>query len=524
MPNDVRKANLRHIKVMISSTRADLMQYRQVAAAVLDELQSVFRERVHIVIIGMETEDPDGGDKRPVAISKEWVEASDWVILIVGRHYGTITDEAGADGLSVTEWECRHARQLGKKVFVFLSGVMGSSEPYDSQGDTLNLSNWTEVQNDAQAAGLKAFRKKLEGAHAAFFRNAHHFEGRLRRTLTRAVLNLGLDLRNRALRELVTKLLDPKIKPCYRGVKQLYRSKEIHDAIHRLRQHALIQLCDRVERVKETGPLMKLVMGTVDLRRSVMEKAHQLKGDEVTARLKEKIKDLSRALEDLSEVDEQGKLLPIDQFRDQLDECFARLETAFDEANTAMQRRKGVFADLHEAMTSALETEGKSKLKPDELAQLKAEIELTKTNRDRLLTTLETHDAWQRIHGEIVNVTNMKTNQPVRRRERVAQAEAPLTLAISQIRAQAQQDDEDIAELDREFDKLTFAQQLLLKLPVTEPAEMHAEAWHNVCRAFDDCFFKVDERTLRIVGRSQERVDEMEASFKRAGIDTGSDD
>lgn len=520
VPPNGKDAKLRQIKVLISSTRADLMQYREAATRVLNELQSTFRERLQVVPIGMETEDLDGGDARPVAKSKEWVEASDWVILIVGRHYGTITDEEGTNGLSVTEWEYRHARALKKKVFVFLSGPKGSSDPYDGMGDTENLPNWTDVQTDAQAAGLKAFRKELESGVATLFRNARHFEQRLFRTLTRAVINLPPDLTG-ALRDLVIRLL-PKIKPCYQGVKQLYRSKDIHDAIHVLRQQALIDLRARVER-KQKGETVGLAEPVKEANKRlgiVTAKSRELESDKESNDLQRAIDRMEEELNELRATDPTtDQPLPAADVAEQLDKCFSRFEQAFDAANAAMQRRKTVFAELHSVMTWALETE-KSKLKPADQATLQGEIDLTNTNHERLLTTLETHDDWQRVHREIVLATGAKKNRVVTWRKCVEREAKLLKDSIAKIRAQAQQDEDDITELEKKFDELTEAQQRLLRLPETVSEADYVEAWHNgFCKTFDECFFQVDKRTLTIVTLAKERVEEMEESFKRAGID-----
>lgn len=97
------------IKVMISSTRADLMQYREVASDVIKEVAEEREETVQLIEVSMEKEIQSGDREFAVAVSKKWVEKADWVVLIVGWNYGTISTEDGADGLSVTAWEYQHA-------------------------------------------------------------------------------------------------------------------------------------------------------------------------------------------------------------------------------------------------------------------------------------------------------------------------------------------------------------------------------------------------------------------------------
>lgn len=510
---------------MISSTRADLMQYRRAAVKVFDELNIAFGKRgVRIERVDMETEPQTGDGETAVEISKTWVEASHWVILIVGRHYGTITGEEGANGKSVTEWEYRHALAKEKKVFLFLSGPPGSTDAYDGRGDDNNLANWTEQQNEAQAAGLKAFRMELGGKVAALFRNAQDFESKLRATLIGRLIDLGPDLSDPALRALFAMLHDKSLKPCFRGVKQLYRSKEIHDAIHRLRQHALVPLRDAVDRKKrreESKGLQKTVGSAQTMMGAITEKSSQLGDDGESADLKGKINLLGEEVRALRVLDDDDKPLPIVTIDEQLNACFSALEKAFAAANTAMGTRKDLFAELHNSMTLELERAGRGNLPPRTVAQIDEEIRKTMINRERLLGTLKDHDTWQAVHSEVVEANS---SGKVAKQRRCVEREAPrLAESIKRIRAQARSDDEDISALDWEFAKLADAQAKRLAQPYTEPEDAQKEAWDEFCHAFDACFFAVDARTLAVVGRSKARVEDLEASFKHAGIDKSSD-
>src|SRR5262249_1379645 len=120
---------VKKVKIMISSTRADLAQYREEASKIIKRVAAEKETRVQLVEVSMEKETQSGDREFAVAVSKRWVEESDWVVLILGWNYGTISDEVGADGLSVTEWEYRHTlalidkeRNKEKKLFVFIAG------------------------------------------------------------------------------------------------------------------------------------------------------------------------------------------------------------------------------------------------------------------------------------------------------------------------------------------------------------------------------------------------------------------
>jgi hypothetical protein len=524
-----RRTNLRQIKVMISSTRADLMQYRRAAIAVLQELQSIFSERFQIVPIGLETAAQTGDGEYPVAKSKEWVDASDWVILIVGRHYGTITNEAGVNGLSVTEREYRHALATGKKIFVFLSGPNHSTDPYDGQGDDEPLSIWTMEQTEDQAAGLKAFRDTLAERVTALFRNARHFEKSLRLTLTRALLDLGPDLRDPALRALLSGLLDKSLKPCFRGVKQLYRCKEIHDAIHRLRLFAMEPLRVAVYDDRGTGRRRRGLLKATEAARTVMaeivEKTRQLDDDDESQDLKRRIDQLGATLREFRVVDDHDEPVPIDEISEQLDECSSALEKAFAAANAAMTTRKDMFAKLHESMTQELERAGRGNLPAETVAQIDEEIKKTQINRDRLLGTLKDHNTWQAVHGEVVEAT--LSGKVAKQRRCIEREASRLEESIARIRAQAERDGEDISALEGEFATLAQAQAQAqaqrLALPEASPEDEQAEAWDIFCHAFDACFFEVDRRTLAVIGRLKARVDDLEASFRHAGVDRSGD-
>ena len=107
---------------MISSTRDDLQEYRDHASKIIKRIADEKSSLIHIDDISMEKENQTGQQENAVTVSKRWVGKSDWIVLIVGFHYGSVDDDPSSEGISVTEWEYRHAISLkDKKIFVFMA-------------------------------------------------------------------------------------------------------------------------------------------------------------------------------------------------------------------------------------------------------------------------------------------------------------------------------------------------------------------------------------------------------------------
>lgn len=175
------------LRIMISSTREDLMKYRKRASEVIEKLRKEHQGRREIIEVSMEHEPQTGERESAVAISKKWVEGVDWVVLIVGWHYGTIVHEAGATPTGITEREYDHAVTCTKKVFVFLGGETEPDEFFPvSKDEDENLPRFGNKATQEQAEKLKAFRQKLTNKHASFFKNIDHFEEKLEATLQEA--------------------------------------------------------------------------------------------------------------------------------------------------------------------------------------------------------------------------------------------------------------------------------------------------------------------------------------------------
>lgn len=140
------RADIKSISIMISSTRDDLQEYRDRASEIIRRIADEKSSSIHIDDISMERENQSGEQESAVAVSKRWVTNSDWIILIVGFHYGSVGDDPSSEGLSVTEWEYRHAVSLNnKKIFVFMADDpdVRSTKSGVSLEDH-NLKNWID--------------------------------------------------------------------------------------------------------------------------------------------------------------------------------------------------------------------------------------------------------------------------------------------------------------------------------------------------------------------------------------------
>src|SRR5262245_2677631 len=152
--------SIRQIRLLISSTRADLQQYRDAAVRIIDELSGQFSDRCHLDPVSMEDEPQSGDREGPAEISGRWVDDSDWLILIVGWNYGTVSTEPDSDGLSITESEYRRARHdPPKKVFSFIAGEPDKPDGYRADGtETKDLKDWRNSnQGDDQIRKMAAF-------------------------------------------------------------------------------------------------------------------------------------------------------------------------------------------------------------------------------------------------------------------------------------------------------------------------------------------------------------------------------
>src|SRR4051794_15120780 len=98
------------MKIFLGSTFADLFSERQAVEAVID--------RMALTYVGMEHF--GSFPKEPLQRCLEAVGASDFVILVLGRRYGSLARD---QLVSFTEAELREALRLAKPVLAYVSAV-----------------------------------------------------------------------------------------------------------------------------------------------------------------------------------------------------------------------------------------------------------------------------------------------------------------------------------------------------------------------------------------------------------------
>ena len=521
---------LRPLRIMISSTRADLMPYRERTRQVLEKLRSEMKDKLSIIEVSMEEEVQTGDQKPPIKKSLEWVKKSEWMVLIVGWHYGTISKEPGNDGRSVTRWEYDYTVELKeddpkRKVLVFLTGNSGTPNAYHGRADPAeNLLHWHGKQNEAQRKGIDEFRAELsDGKHAAFFKDIEDFADQLERTLRKNIDDLPPYVKpNSKLAELILRLLDSSIQPCFRRIEALHRGKVIHDTVHRIRQNVLIPIRTQVLPLwaasgelsrKDERPLARLLGELQGLRTGLDGEAARLVRSEV-AELWRRLDSLSVKLGALriSPADQPDELIALDEFTEALNVSMSALEKAFKAANAEMLRQKDVFADLHISMTRELNKEKHAAHLPaDERKTLTDEISKITRNRERLIAAMEEHAKWQEVHEELVKIGDATDSKRIRLiQELIEDRGHSLSELTSAIRAQDDKDEEVNAHLNAQFDKLLAAFKAL-------QAQLDDDTWAHFCQYFDLSFFLVDERTLAIVERSKGRVTGMQTLFREIG-------
>lgn len=97
-------------KVFISSTTADLGEYRQAAASVIERLG---HEPVMLELTV-------ASNRSPVELSKKTIASCDLLISLLGNRYGFVPADNNPNQYSFVEIELRHAWEIGKPTLVFM--------------------------------------------------------------------------------------------------------------------------------------------------------------------------------------------------------------------------------------------------------------------------------------------------------------------------------------------------------------------------------------------------------------------
>lgn len=527
-------SRVRQIKILISSTRADLAQYREEASQVVKDVAAEKEKRVQLVDLSMEKQTQSGDREFAVAVSKRWVEESDWIIVIVGWNYGTISDEPGTDGLSVTEWEYRHASELGKKRFVFLAGDPGTADRYRvSKEEKEDLKDWISIQTTEQTAKLQKFKHELAKPFTAMFANLQAFKERLEKTLKDAIDNLPPEIEpGTPLAELIVAVL-PKIRDCTRKVTLIADCKRIHDHLHELRQHVIRPLREEVLSVwKQEGTLSvprerviwrcmaksSQAVGGIRAVRPSIGPDHQGLRDSVDAVLQRP------ALWEV-ESDSPESRASREDFTEVVDELAVDVQEAFSEADRSMAREESDLRERYRALLDDLKRARQHRtLGSADQQRLDDELDRVEANRLRVKASLTSHHSWQEAHDKLEELDSFREGDEFERKlnhyrgiplakllrlvdEELGQADAhqagsaasqhPLVAAAAQ-RASPTFDAfvNDLRHLKESLEALRQGSGVV--------------AFDKMRKPFDDAFYYIDKRTLSEVERAQERVVNLE--------------
>ena len=501
--------DIRSVTIMISSTRADLQEYRDEMSKIIRRLADEKAKSIHLVEISMEKEGQTGEREWSVDISKRWVEEFDWIIVIVGFHYGSVSDQPEAEGLSMTEWEYRHAiAKGGKKVFVFMADdPVGPAAPLEPVAGSHGLKSWLEKTNKEKILQL---RHALQVRHLQTFTSLAGFRKDLETTL-RSHIDELVKPPSGALADLIAAVGDA-IKAFTDEVELIADCKAIHDGLHELLQKIIRPLHDGVlPKWKEEGDLKpethrefnKLVM-----KLARQEGVLETRLEKLEAGGNEKKSDLYRFVNRVLLC--AGLLHPEEEpvseksgFAELFDDLADAIETAFREADLRMRREVGALRTRRDQLLERVENARQHRpLSPSEDRQLGVWLHNTGEMVKKLRASLDTHHDWQEIHEAIERVEALRGTGRFRSNLRgfcednVHKLEGMVSSELEGIRARGQR-----------ADGANEAHLRTLHAGLTRLDKSKVEEDFDAIRtAFDDSFYHVDKRTLAEVEESQNRV------------------
>jgi len=499
------------IKIMISSTRQDLAQYREVASEVIKQLADEKKERAQLIEVSMEDKSQSGERETALAVSMRWVDESNWVVLIVGWWYGTISPESEAKGQSITEFEYRHAMELKKsqperKVFVFLTGNEGTPEEYRvSSDEKFDLKNWLGKEQDRNK--LTEFRGDLTKNHATFFNNINVFRKELRSALLEVIDTLPKPIPLGPFLGLILDLQAP-IQQCISKVNQLRVYKTIHDHLHEMRQKVIRPIREGIlPRWEEQEILSR------ELERRLNRRVTE--GGVQQGRIKEMMDNLGvespslfvqlKIVVDSNLLGEEEVEEPdIEDFRNKLEEFSISVQTAFTEANTLMHHQADLLNTFNEDLLKKInDRETIPHITPEQNERLIPELNTIAAEKKRFLDVLNTHDNWQKLHDGLETVDGFKETNFFQTRLRQFCKTQTVTFT-NEIKAEIQRlknEDPDnpiqgcIEKLKGYWDEINKS--ILI------------ETYEAMRKEFDDIFYFVDKRTFEEVKKAGDCAEEF---------------
>ncbi|MCB1905872.1 MAG: DUF4062 domain-containing protein [Rhodocyclaceae bacterium] len=508
---------------MICSTREDLLPYRVAASEIVSRIARDERHRFQILNTSMEDNTQSGAVESAIHVSKRWVEEADWIVVILGWLYGTVADD-DPQGLSITEWEYRHARALreagaDKRIFVFFAGEPKSAVGYRAaEGDEFDLKDWMQ---SPYADRMQAFRSFACGKHAEPFRNQAHFCERLDATLRDAVSTLVPNFpHSGGLAELLVRVQDD-CRGCVAGVRQLARCKRIHDWLHTFRQDVLRKLWEEDLPLWRTRPSLSAREFAMLARRGIAAARLATRIEQECEGLDECHADLRLAVLDV--IKEVSSLWPeaecpatdATDVAERIDSLASAVRLAFSEANRAMLERQSALEALHAALVQHIGDHRASYgLTDEEDRLLDSELEQIRSNKRRLVEALLSHDKWQGYHDRLEAIYT-KLGTPVFERElgrftttKLPGLEELLARMVQFPRGQGPGPEAQSEHVAAELHPRATA---LARHP-------DEESFRAFQAPFEQVFFHVDRATLAEVGRAEDRVAQFENALKNVAL------
>jgi len=537
---------VKKIKIMISSTRSDLAQYREKASEIIKKVAAEKERIVQLTEVSQEKETQSGDRESAVRVSKRWVEEAHWVVIIVGWNYGTISDEEGADGLSFTEWEYRHALKHGKKLFVFIAGNPEDSNKYRvSDEEKEDLKDWRRSrQTEEQIKKIEKFRQKLRKRHSQIFSNLPMFRERLETTLKNAIdalSNIDVPPLPIATATPLARLMvemNPKIQYCIDKVMLIASCKQIHDLLHECLQHAIRPLREEVlslwkqegtlsrTREREIWNCMMRASGPIRGINSVRESFDP----KILAKHKYLCRGVDRVKDCFGKWDK--KFDSLGKFSESVDIFAEAVQAAFSTADRSMAEQESALGVRYVKLHHDLKRARKHwNLSSSEHQRLDSEIEKVEANRDRVKNSLTIHHRWQEIHDKLHELDSFREwNKFNRKLNNFCEDEATelldlVGIELDQIDAHssgnAGNDAEGVAPAVqqgspksppnaypacREYygDLISLRENL-----ETLRQERGTVAFDKMRKPFDDAFYCIDKKTLKEAQRANERAVEL---------------
>jgi hypothetical protein len=495
---------------MISSTRADLMPYREEASRVIRKVAGDCEKRVQLVEMSMEKEVQSGDRELALAVSKRWVQESDWIVLIIGWNYGTVASDPSAAGMSVTEWEFRHAIELAKRTFAFVVGEPGTANEYRAADEVgANLEDWKGKQDEEHRAKLRAFKESLSSAHLEYFKNLRHFGERLERTLREATdpIRPGTPLADLLI------AVSPSFQQCIDKVKVIASCKRVHDHLHELRQNVIRPILESAliqwRRDGQLGvPVATLIANKVGFAEGLVRDISYEKlniGDKGGTLLAA----LMRVIDMKPKIDFQNELPDLEIFAKTVGRYSAAVQAAFTLTDEAMLKDSHALDDLHVSfVTHLVAARQRRRLSPAEEAKLNEGLQRVEKNKLHLIQVLDVHHGWQYQHDKLEMLNGFRRSDDFD--DQLANFlinDAPrLSTMVEDATAELAQGDADPI-LSGKLALLGRNLAAIKQTPVLPEFD-------NMRKTFDDVFYQIDKRTLAAVQASEQRVRDLETRLK----------